>query len=107
MVARDVTGHVVGAAMTNFEGSLSPRVIEALAFRFALTAALEQNWSRIIVEGDALQVVQSLNQKQTYADIDAIILNCISLASKFSSCKFSHVKRECNRVSPMADLPRL
>ncbi|KAH7865091.1 hypothetical protein Vadar_002091 [Vaccinium darrowii] len=55
LVARDGTGLVVGAAMTSFKGSLSSRVIEALGFRFALTTALEQNWSSIIVEGDALQ----------------------------------------------------
>lgn len=85
--------------MNDFEGSFSSRVIEALGFRFALTTTLEQNWSSIIVEGDALQVVQSLNQIRSFADIDTIILDCIRLAFKLSSCNFSHIKKECNRVA--------
>lgn len=84
--------------MVKIAGTLSPRVIEALGFRFALTTALEWNWPRIIVEGDALQIVQSLNQIRSYADSDTIILDCIKLASYFAFYNFAHVKRDCNRV---------
>ncbi|KAG5544959.1 hypothetical protein RHGRI_017425 [Rhododendron griersonianum] len=98
-VARNRDVILVGAAMEIFKGPLSPRVIEALGFRFALTTALCWGYSRIIVEGDALQIVQALNGSRSFVDCDTIILDCLQIAMNFSSCLFSHVKRGCNRVA--------
>ncbi|KAG5514952.1 hypothetical protein RHGRI_036102 [Rhododendron griersonianum] len=98
-VARNRDAILVGAAMEIFKGPLSPRVIEALGFRFALTTALHWGYSRIIVEGDALQIVQALNGSRSFVDCDTIILDCLQIAMNFSSCLFSHVKRGCNRVA--------
>ncbi|KAI8561306.1 hypothetical protein RHMOL_Rhmol04G0328500 [Rhododendron molle] len=84
--------------MEIFKGPLSPRVIEALGFRFALlTTALRWGYSRIIVEGDALQIVQALNGSRSFIDCDTIILDCLQIALNFSSCLFSHVKRGGNK----------
>lgn len=44
-------------------------------------------------------MVHALNQSKTYADCDLVILDCLQLASLFSLCLFSHVKRDCNRLA--------
>ncbi|KAG5535013.1 hypothetical protein RHGRI_022953 [Rhododendron griersonianum] len=98
-VARNRDAILVGAAMEIFKGPLSPRVIEALGFRFAFTTALRWGYSQIIVEGDALQIVQALNGSRSFVDCDTIILDYLQIAMNFSSCLFSHVKRGCNRVA--------
>ncbi|KAI8547949.1 hypothetical protein RHMOL_Rhmol07G0234800 [Rhododendron molle] len=61
LVARNKDGTLVGAAMDTFKRLLTPRVIEALGFRLALTTALRWGCSRVIVEGNAHQIVQALN----------------------------------------------
>lgn len=57
LVARESRGKLLGAKMESMNGIFSARIIEALGFRCALQTALDWNYSHIIVEGDALQVV--------------------------------------------------
>lgn len=87
LVARDSTCNLLGARMESLRGTFSVRTIEALGFRRALETTLEWNYTHVIVQGDALQVVQALNQVKTYADCDSIVLYCLHLVS------FSHLVR--------------
>ncbi|KAF7124515.1 hypothetical protein RHSIM_Rhsim12G0206100 [Rhododendron simsii] len=70
-----IEGVIIGAAIRSMGGNFSPRVVEAMGFQFALTAALEQSLKQNEVEGDAKQVVQAINSERTYADCDYIILD--------------------------------
>lgn len=99
LVARNAEGLVVGAAMESFSGSYPARIVKAMGFRLALQMAIDWNFSQVMVEGDALQVIQALTRSKTYVDCDSIVLDCIKLASHFQLCSFTHVFRECNRVA--------
>lgn len=73
-----------------------------MGFRFVLQLA-KKYWSftRIIVEGDAIQVINILTQDATYVDCNSIILDCVKLASCFLVCSFPYVERVHNRVAHM------
>lgn len=57
--------------MDPFLGVSFPHVIEAMGFLLALMKALEWNFSKIIVEGDAKQVIQSINRDKDYVSCDS------------------------------------
>lgn len=65
----------------------------------ARTLAQEWKITHVVIEGDAKQVVQAINGEVSYADCDSVILDCTKLASKFSSCIFTHVQRDCNKIA--------
>ncbi|KAI8571068.1 hypothetical protein RHMOL_Rhmol01G0088600 [Rhododendron molle] len=100
IVARDLWGQIVGMVAIPFIGFFSPRAVEAMAFREALVFAANRGFSKIVVEGDSLQVVQALTQAgKSFADCSSILLDCLVLLPLFSSCTFVHVIRFCNRVT--------
>lgn len=100
IVARDHLGQILGASSVPFTGFFSPRSVEAMGFREALVIAANKGISNIIVEGDCAQVVQALTQaRNLFSDCNSILSDCLELLPLFSSCKFVHVKRYCNRVA--------
>lgn len=100
VVARDSAGQVIDFLSSPTTGFLSPRVTEALAFREALIFAANNGLTDIIVEGDALQIVQAINKGgDQFSDCSSIISDCLELLPLFSTYSFQHVKRSCNRVA--------
>ncbi|KAI8536880.1 hypothetical protein RHMOL_Rhmol10G0290800 [Rhododendron molle] len=100
IVAHDHLGQIVGVMATSFPRLLSPRTVEAMAFREALVFAVNRDLSRFVVEGDSLEVVQALTQSgKSFTDCSSIRLDCLVLLSLFSSCSFVHVNYSCNRVA--------
>ncbi|XP_058216648.1 uncharacterized protein LOC131327503 [Rhododendron vialii] len=109
IVARDHWGQIVGMMAIPFIGLFSPRAVEAMAFREALVFAANRGLSKIVLEGDSLQVVQALTQAgKSFADCSSILLDCLVLLSLFSSCTFVHVNRSLTpHLPPRLLLPRL
>lgn len=58
-----------------------------------------RGFSKIIVEGASLQVVQVLIQEKSLSDCSSILAYCVELLPLFSSCSFIHVKHSCPSIS--------
>ncbi|XP_058181170.1 uncharacterized protein LOC131299601 [Rhododendron vialii] len=100
LVARDYLGQILGMASIPFTGLLAPRSVEAMGFWEAMVFAATNGLSHVIIEGDSLEVVQALMQEgKSFSDCSSILSDCIDLLPLFSSCRFTHVKRSCNRVA--------
>lgn len=71
-----------------------------MGFREDLVIVANKGFSKIIVEGDCLQVVNALAQAgNSFSDYSSILSDCLHLLPLFSSCEFVHVKRFCNMVA--------
>jgi hypothetical protein len=65
IVARDHSGSFLAAWSEISEDVLIPELAEAFAVRRALSCALEEGFSRIIVASDCLSVIQRVNSLVT------------------------------------------
>ncbi|KAK9042415.1 hypothetical protein V6N11_017490 [Hibiscus sabdariffa] len=95
-IIRDCSGCIVRGATKSFTAS-SASVAESLAARLGLSIAIDASFSNVFMETDNADLASRLNAKSfsswETASIDRDIVN---LASSFSSCQFSFVRRECN-----------
>jgi hypothetical protein len=101
IVARDHSGSFLAAWSQISEDVLIPELAEALAVRRALSCALEEGFSRIIIASDCLLVIQRANSSVTDRSLCGAVIEDIKTCSNlFSSCAFLHVFRVHNVVSP-------
>jgi hypothetical protein len=97
IVARDHSGSFLAAWSEISEDVLIPDLAEALAVRRALSCALEEGFSRIIVASDCLSVIQHVNSSVTDRSLYGAVIEDIKTCSNlFSSCAFLHVFRVHN-----------
>ena len=64
VIARDSGGNVLGALQTVVKEVMEPVVVEAYAAAKALEFGKDMGFQKIILEGDALKVIQQLNQSE-------------------------------------------
>ena len=99
-VARDSEGQVLGALAGKEWYVAMPEVAEGLAVRRALIWAREMGFSRIIVEGDSLSLINKLKGTgMDFSPIGHLVDDSKQLRKDFSHCLFSHVKRDGNHVA--------
>ena len=73
---------------------------EAMATRRALLFAKELSLFDVEIEGDCARVLAALNMlKRCSTLFGHVIDDCKSLGASLRSCKFSHVRREGNRLA--------
>ena len=65
MIIRDCNGHVVAALSKYLPSRFVADQVEALAMEQGILLAQELQLSRVILESDALAVVQALNDNST------------------------------------------
>ncbi|XP_062014374.1 uncharacterized protein LOC133730884 [Rosa rugosa] len=81
-------------------GNLAPRSIEALALLHGLRFAIHVGFSNLEVEGDALSVINALQESsEDYSSEGHLIDEVKSLFQSFHSCSSHFVKREGNKVA--------
>lgn len=68
-----------------------------MALREAWVIAANRGLSKIVVEGDSLQVQALTQAGKSFADCGSILSVCLVLLLSFFSCTFVHVKRSCNK----------
>ncbi|KAJ8646880.1 hypothetical protein MRB53_008628 [Persea americana] len=74
--------------------------VEAYALVWALRFALEVSTRTIIVESDSLQVIKVVQSpEEDFSQIGNIIDEAKAISRMFSSCSFTHVLRDGNRVA--------
>ncbi|XP_058760957.1 uncharacterized protein LOC131634317 [Vicia villosa] len=89
-------GNVLLAACKREEVSVCPLIGETLAIRWSLQVAKELKVERILVQSDALSVVDCINAVSVRADIDHVIRDCQFLLSSFKFASVVFINRSFN-----------
>ena len=107
MIIRDCNGLVVAALSKYLPGRFAADQVEALAMEQGILLAQELQLSRVILESDALAVVQALNDNSTGNELGHILQGILLLCESFEFCSFKHVNRVFNVVAhELAQLAR-
>ena len=77
----------------------SVEITEALALQEGVLLASEMGLSKVIFEGDALSIIQAVNEGNVGGDFGHIIQNIRDLSFSFTWCLFQHLNRNGNRVA--------
>ena len=89
MIIKDCFGHVVVALSKYLLGRFAVDQVEALAMEQGILLAQELHLPRIILESDALTVIQALNDNSTGSELGHILqgiqLVCTPLSFAFLS----------------------
>ncbi|XP_073121019.1 uncharacterized protein [Henckelia pumila] len=100
-VLRNTYGVVIAATHGRLQGHLNAMLAEALSIREALSWLKSLGFSHIIVESDALLVIEALNNssESDSSILGLIVDDCKILAGDFSSCQFVFVYRSANQIA--------
>ena len=97
VVIRDHQGMVQAASRGYFARIQNPEVAEAMALRQALFLARERGMQRIMVASDCLSLINKIKEPNLdRSPTGAIVHDIKNWATKFMSCRFTHVYRSCN-----------
>lgn len=92
----------MGWLIRKFRGEPLPVVAEAYAARLALQLAKSHGWTHIHVEGDCLEIIQALNDRngERLQVFGSVIDACFELLQSFAAFKFSFIRRVGNCLAP-------
>ena len=99
MIIRDCNGLVVAALSKYLSGRFAADQVEALAMEQGILLAQELHLSRVILESDALAVVQAVNDNSTGNELGYILHGILFMCESFEFCSFRHVNRVFNVVA--------
>ena len=98
-IIRDHEGNLVAAKSYNL-GVTPIMIAEVMGLRNGLLLALQQNISRILIEGDNMLVINAIkNIWKIPSKLDFLIRDIQQLMSKFTFCEIHHIYREANQVA--------
>ncbi|XP_031093123.1 uncharacterized protein LOC115997669 isoform X1 [Ipomoea triloba] len=98
-ILRNSFGEFVAARGQNWLGCYQPKLAEAISVREALKWLKERNFDNVIVETDALLVIQGLKDSDFNSSFGLILEDIRKLASVFNCISFVFVKRSANTVA--------
>lgn len=99
-VIRDSAGEVQLATCRGLMGYDSAELAEALSVRHGLSEAVEAGFLNLIIETDCAKVFKYLNEGRCEAtSFGRVITDILGAAQRCRIIKFSHVKRQGNKVS--------
>ncbi|XP_030928675.1 uncharacterized protein LOC115954851 [Quercus lobata] len=100
VVFHDFQGQVITALSQKIPLVQSVELVEAMAARRALLFAKELSLFDVEIEGDCSRVLAALNMARSCSTLFGYVIDeCKSLGALLCSCKFSHVRREGNRLA--------
>ena len=99
VVIRDSGGVILTACSKFLQGQFSIEEVEALAMEAGILLAQDMKLSQIIVESDAISIVNSVNENFMEGSIGYLFQGILALLSSFTSWKVNHVNRDYNRVA--------
>ena len=100
VIARNEKGEVIGALQTFVQGIVDPYAIKAHAIYRALQFAHHMGFTPIILEEDALNVINKIKTPCPYLlDIGNLIEDVKEMMKLFKGCKVQYVKREANEAA--------
>jgi ribonuclease HI len=97
MVARDSMRVCLGAHSVTQEGMVDPKIAEVMAALCAMQFSKEAGFFKILLEGDATQVVKEINLGPPYLSRIGHFIDSIHQEMGCFRCiSFSFVPRDCN-----------
>ena len=102
LVARNHEGNLLEAKACCCGGLVSPEVVEAIGIKEALSWIKTKSWVNVVLESDALVVIQAIRSQTPLASyFGRIIQDCRSLLSSLSNhfISLQFVKRSANTVA--------
>ena len=91
-------GEILAATCKVLPASFSAEISEAFAVLEGVLLAVKMEVSHVIIESDALSIIQAINEGVFGGELDHIVQDIWEVSSVFSWCSFLHLKREGNRV---------
>jgi ribonuclease HI len=99
-VVRDYKGEFIAASTVFLPHVLSPAVAEAMAMREGLSLANRMGCTNVIMESDSSETVDACNGTEVWwGESEAILADCVDLASLLNSVSFQYCPREANEVA--------
>ena len=100
VVIRDNNGAVLVSCSEKLTQAYKAEETETLAARKALMFAHELGFQRVILEGDALGLIQALkSQEQNLSPLGSLVEDVKLYSNHFQRVLYSHVKRNGNSVA--------
>ena len=99
VVIRDSQGFLIAASNKVLPASFSAEITESLALQDGVLLAYELGLSHVLVESDALSVIQAITCCDIGGDLGHIFQNIKDVSSSFTWCSFQHLKRSGNRAA--------
>ncbi|KAK9290017.1 hypothetical protein L1049_008180 [Liquidambar formosana] len=97
---RDVEGQPIAAASKQMDGVFPPTQVEAMAMHFAMDFVADLGLKVVIMEGDNLDVVNSINSGENDHSLVGLIIEDIQCkVNLFESVVFSHIGRIGNSMA--------
>jgi ribonuclease HI len=99
-VIRDARGSFIAAAAKYYEHVFDAHMAEAMALREGLTLAQQVGCSRLLIQSDCAEVVETIKQGGLSATASVPIYDeCAQLWQEFVSISIEHCNREANSVA--------
>ncbi|KAM1255800.1 hypothetical protein ACFX2G_030595 [Malus domestica] len=99
-VGRDFAGVLQAAGGSGTMLCQSAAVAEAIAIRTALSACINHRFNHVIVESDALMIIQMIRKKVSAdCNLDCVLGDIEILTRKLTSVTFAFVPRESNQAA--------
>nr|POE83024.1 hypothetical protein CFP56_42966 [Quercus suber] len=99
VVIRDCRGSLIAASNKNLPVPFSLEITKAMALQEGVLLASEMGISHVLVESDALSIIQAILEGDLGGELGHIIQNIKDISSSFSWCSFQRLKRSGNRVA--------
>ena len=99
VVIRDSRGFLIAASNKILPTPFSAEITEAMALQEGVLLASDMGISHVIVESDALSIIQAIFDCDLGDEQGHIIQNIKDISSSFSWCSFQHLKRTGNIVA--------
>ncbi|XP_062026332.1 uncharacterized protein LOC133742668 [Rosa rugosa] len=99
-VVRDEFGRMQGALAVPVDGSLSPLATEAAALRYGILYCKELSFTKVKIEGDALNVLKALDCNDIdLSEIEAVIEDVKHVMVEMEMVKWKHVWKKYNQLA--------
>ena len=95
-VFKDYTDVTTFSACKKEQTTADPKTSEALGIRWCMQLAKDQRIKEIIVQTNALAVVECIRGSNSIASIEHIVADCKTLMNAFSKVSVNYISRELN-----------
>ncbi|XP_075649649.1 uncharacterized protein LOC142620109 [Castanea sativa] len=99
VIIKDNRGETIAALRMPLNGQYPSLETEVIALEKGVLLAKEMELQQIMLETDALTVVQSLLIGNKEGDLEHLLQGISDTLNPFSSWQIKHLKRDCNRVA--------
>ncbi|XP_060964982.1 uncharacterized protein LOC133033953 [Cannabis sativa] len=99
-VARDHHGKLIEAISESRWGCVSAEIAEVIGIKEALSWIKRKGWGRVVIESDALVVVQAINSSvHMPSQFGLLVEDCRTIVASLNNVLISYVNRSANRAA--------